>query len=846
MPSRPALAGPGDAWAQVPPRPAPAASRGRGFARWLRPLRRLWSRRRSWDELGRELEQLDGAQDAGVHEAEARAARLGERYSWHLKQQGAVRAELLELRTTLAQLHLRAGRYHDAREEQERFWRDYRRARPARGAEPSGYVPARPIDVELALAQAAARRGARRDAVAHAYRALALGPAGSEQRGVAVRVVLDAGERDLRAWQACLEFASSCGREEQAALPEQVVEFLRDYTSAEPGSHAGARAEAVQRLRALNLAAPWLDWPLVRLAEHDLELGALEPARAKLEVVEAAADEQWSPRAVFLLGQVAFFQDRYEAAERYFARAVETGVDVAGVHEFMGVTKAHVGAFDAALEHLDKALAGRPDDDYLRLQRANVLLCQGQVDGAEALFDGLVARAEVAGDARLGLAQCAELRGDAARAKDLYEQILVQRPRDTAARFARAVLLASEGRRAQALEQLQQVHRDEPQHVPARAELGVLLVQEALAGGAHGLLEGLEHLLACEAARAADERVTYWLGRALAARGEYRQCLERWLPLLERHPSPALRAQVDDVRALEAVHAARAGRLEAALRDLEALGPRRAQDTQVRELIAGIRVVLAQRAMLAGRSREAGELVASVLSLDPRHPRAHLLRALLARGANGVARPGTGEAPPVEDALLKLAQWLSGRESLLGADGAACLWDAVAREELPSELAARVDLACIDLLGRLVRARRAGEPVAAGDVTRVLEQVARLGAALPFSAEQLARLLADLVLAAGADAGVARSLERLVDDGAGKCLSMTRALVRIAGGTLDGVAELVREMGRGPGTELSGYLAQALGHCAMRELQQVAREPGRLRQARAFLEQAAGLYGGAS
>src|SRR5262245_48458463 len=409
------------------------------------------------------------------------------------------------------------------------------RAREAIERQPDPQIKRRLLtrraQLDFCLARRHLDRGDKIRAEESAYQALSARALKVDERREVINILLQCDAQEERAFHFYLEHLSHC-RSDGGEKISGVIAKLRQMSGFTATSSLDDRELALQRKRLIHLAAPWLDWPLVELAEIDLQSNRIEPAGRKLESVYPPAENGLRSHTSFLLGQAAYYQEKYDRADYYFDEALRGGADVASVYEFMGVAKANIGAFDPAMEYIDKALEVAPEDAYLLLQKANILLCRERLDEAQTYYDQILSREPDHADALFGVAKMQEMSGRLDEAFSLYERILSQTAEHVPAKFSLGLILLKRGDVEEAKERFEQVHKHDSSHLPTRLELGILLIREGIELRSHLLDAGIEHLRRCEQAKYDDPRIGYWLGRALAENGSYDEALSRWEPLL--------------------------------------------------------------------------------------------------------------------------------------------------------------------------------------------------------------------------------------------------------------------------------------------------------------------------
>jgi tetratricopeptide (TPR) repeat protein len=343
--------------------------------------------------------------------------------------------------------------------------------------------------------------------------------------------------------------------EDEAADLRLLDDLERDQRKRVQGVKKENADEKKFRLLQSALMKGRTQWPVLELAELDIDAGRLDAAHQKLKATFDKLAEDMKPRGLFLLGQVCYGRGQFGEADDHFNQAGQAGVDLDPVCEPLGITKANLGMYDAAAMYLAKALDENPLDIYLLVQMANVHLCLGQRDQAETHFRKALQVDPNHVDALYGLARLLDMAGDSAGAEEAFDRLLAVDADNVAALFFRGILHLQKGKLAEARTAFDRVGELEPDHLPNRAELGILMINAALAGGRSQLETGIAHLQECRRRRHPDQRVTYWLGRGFFLNNQFDQCLELWEELLEAQPGlEMLRHQVGIVQFFQMVH----------------------------------------------------------------------------------------------------------------------------------------------------------------------------------------------------------------------------------------------------------------------------------------------------
>jgi tetratricopeptide (TPR) repeat protein len=712
----------------------------------------------------------------------------------------------------------------------------------------------RQAQLDFCLARRHLDRGDKIRSKESAYNALSAGALKMDERREMINILLQCDALEERAFHFYLEHLSHCRSDWDEKLSGGVIAKLRQMSGFTEASSLDDRELALQRKRRIHLAAPWLDWPLVELAEIDLQSKRIEPAGRKLESVYPPADEGLSSHTAFLLGQVAYYQEKYDRADYYFDEALRSGADVASIYEFMGVAKANIGAFDPAMVYIDKALAVSPEDSYLLLQKANVLLCQERLGEAQTYYDQTLSREPDHADALFGLAKIEEISGRLDEAFILYDQILSQTVEHAPAKFSLGLILLKRGNVEEAKELFEQVHKHDSSHLPTRLELGILLIREVIespphrlgAGSDRRLDAGVEHLRRCEQAKYPDPRIGYWLGRALAEKGSYDEALSRWEPLLTSGYDSRLAYQIEAVRFLKALDLNRAGDTDGALNLLENL-PREAQTSlPVDDIVCLFNLNLARDALLDGRHERAAALLEQARAIRPDNARANFLLVMNKLGQGDLAKEELRAiinrlADGVEKELCRLLDWLHERRFDLALEPGDELWARVSRSGVPLRVADDPALQLSDLLSRIVSRRKNGQPVEEADVERLIELGSRLEDGEFFSSDDLGWWMAWLILTSEARGRLAEQLRAVWDQRSNSAVTLALGLILLNFKRHEEGVEMVRLGMREENPRLADYVARIFGQVAHKEIIRIGKEPQRIRRAHELLRQTATL-----
>ncbi len=652
---------------------------------------------------------------------------------------------------------------------------------------------------------------------------------------------------DGKAFDMYIDYLSCCSPGQPDAITARVSDRLRQIVQVPDAARPDDRDEAIHRLHRIHQTADWLDWPLLRMAEEDLQSEHLGRARTKLEHVYDRAQNATRAHTAFLLGQVAFYEEKYGEADAHFDDALEGGVDLAGVYEFMGVAKAHVGEYEVALERIEQALEVAPGDLYLLTQKANILLSMNRLEEAQEQFEALLTADPDCIEAHFGLAKILELEQAFEEAAARYRQVLERDPVHVPALFSLALVLLKKKKVAEATTALQRVHQHDARHLPTRAELGILMIKKGIETHAARLDVGIEHLRACEQARYPDKRVAYWLGRALVETGAYEEGLSCWEPLLKKNPkSKRLADQIEWARFLQAVALGKEGQQEAAVEALAALPDTAYRQLPVAPALVHFGINLARKALVEGRHERARQLIGEVLEHEPGHTKALLVEAMsrlvcreLSREELAALTQAMNEGSEKE--ICKLLLWFHGRTVLAEADPEDGLWHGIARAQIPDLLSDDPALALINFL------QESTVPAASPDEDvpeQLLALTSRLGSRPLFAVDDLGWRIARAMEESGAPrTRWMQSLREALEERDSPPLRFALGILALQERTLNDDALFVQQTVTRENERLVEYLTTIFGYAAAQEIKNIHKEPARISQAHHWLTQAIDLTG---
>ena len=792
----------------------------------------------SWADLEHQLNQFDPHELEKLTPIEAanKAKLLRQTFAWHIDQP-LDRPVQRELFLTLALLSLIALNDLDARAMEQQAL-----CAPRPLAASHQRAVQRISKLHLCLARLLLERKQKERAQEQVHQAVTSHYLQSDDWKTIVDVLLGCDEDNERSFRVYLEYLTQATDNNNAKLTERLSAALKERMTVAEGTSRIEREGTLLKLRRLHLAAPQLNWPLVRLAEDDLQDNQLVPAERKLECVYPLIDDDLKVHAAFLLGQVAFSQEKYEKADGYFDTALKSGADVASVFEYMGVAKANIGSFQQAINYIDKALGVAADDTYLLLQKANILLCEDRMSEAQEYYERIIELEPGAVDATFGLGKIEESKGNLAQAFALYQQVLSATPSHVPAQFSFGLLCLKQGNEKKAEQWFEQVQACEPKHLPSLLELGILHVRKGIQADTDILTSGIEYLRACEQAGYQDQRLAYWLGRALAENKDYLGCLGYWEPLLAKNQGNIeLKFQVEVVRFWMAIDLGIAGETESAVKLLQKLSRAVRETLPVEHLLCRLRLDQAQRALFADETAKCSELLAEVLSMQPENAKAHLLQVMQKLHHGQISKDeilaiANNMADGEEREMCKLLHWLHGRQLDFDLIEDEELWAHVASELLPPPILNDTALCLLDLSYRIMSRRKHRLPIDEPDIERTIQLAGQLPDDKSFSRIELGWWLAKLVLETGHGERYEQLLRAASRDDSPLLLALD--LVYLNDKKMDQGAALLAQAIKVENQRLTDFIAQNFCHAALKEIQKSGKDPARINRAHDLLKRA--------
>jgi tetratricopeptide (TPR) repeat protein len=331
----------------------------------------------------------------------------------------------------------------------------------------------------------------------------------------------------------------------------------------------------LDRLPSADRSTPGVE--LLRAQALNL-VGQRAPAEALVESVVKQAGSD--PHVSFAAGMILAGWQRYDEAERAFARALDAAPSDFDILYNLGLAATRAGHFDRALEIFQTALKQRPNDVDCLYNLARVYTDRGQDDQAVVLLVKAQQLAPTRPDVALFLAHASEKLGYYADTAAAYDKFLKLRPNDDIARRERGFALARGAQFEQGLVDLRWYVRKYPK----------------------------------------DARGLYELGIAETIK-------ERPKALEHFNQAIALDPKLTAARYARAVLLYQAGQPLKALPDLEAVAKLDPQDYRALDLLGEIDLLL-------GRADDAVQVLRQAAKLSPQDPKilAHYSRALLKVG----------------------------------------------------------------------------------------------------------------------------------------------------------------------------------------------------------------------
>jgi len=278
--------------------------------------------------------------------------------------------------------------------------------------------------------------------------------------------------------------AEDCYR---TAIPLLAGEFEPRYYLARVLQENGGFTEAAEQYG--QLAADFPDSPLiqVRLAEVQLELGQVEPAKSNLLL--ALYLQPGVAAILSRLGEIALQEGRHALAIQYLEAALTAHPEADRLHYMLGMAYRGLGDDAKARDHLaQRGMVGiQPPDPWsdalrelirgerLYLQRGALAYRAGQFQEAEAAYRRALEANPESITARVNLGVMLYQQGDLAGAIGLFSEVLAVQPDNRVARFNLGRLRLLQGDAAAAARELAQAVAADPKDLEAQWLLALAL-----------------------------------------------------------------------------------------------------------------------------------------------------------------------------------------------------------------------------------------------------------------------------------------------------------------------------------------------------------------------------------
>jgi putative PEP-CTERM system TPR-repeat lipoprotein len=284
--------------------------------------------------------------------------------------------------------------------------------------------------------------------------------------------------------------------------------------------------QAADIIQPLVSASP--DTPQFRSALGAIHLARGELGQAEQQFLAVLANSPRDPAAVKLLAETRLRQQRPEAALSALRSVEAAAAEDPQIGLLSGVANLLTGNTEQGVLYLQQAAALDPTNELLKLQLARAYLAAGRSADASALLQGafsagtagleaamlrLLAAIPQGGDgagdaaaqdllasfpdeprALTAAAMYFQLRGDSARARELFERAAARETDGAVARMFVAAALVQDGRREDAEQLLRRVVEQQPENGQALNALAELaLARGALDEGAELLTRAADH-----------------------------------------------------------------------------------------------------------------------------------------------------------------------------------------------------------------------------------------------------------------------------------------------------------------------------------------------------------------
>lgn len=428
-------------------------------------------------------------------------------------------------------------------------------------------------------------------------------------------------------------YYNHCGRVD-GKVSEQLEQFLKDELSGKPGDSYNITNKKERILRRLQLAAPWLDWPVLFLARNEIDNNKLSTADEKLSILHTVLkNESIRAEVSLLLGQLKYINENYELADQYFGEALEGGADDSSIHEFIGITKAHSGELETALKHIEQALSLSSDDYYLLTQKANILLSLNQFEEAKKLYKEIIKNHKKNIDALYGLGKIIEAEGKLELAQKIFQSVIKKSPDHIEAKCSIASILIRRHEYEEGEKILEGIIEQNPYHLPSLIELGISRVREGILSKEQlKVNDGIDLLKRCDTEKTKDQRVLYWLGRALAYLARYEECLSYWMILqkeMRDSNESTFNLDISTIRLKLSLEMIKNREFDQAANILKDLVDFNIPIGNVQDILCEVQMQMAFQAMEENDFDGVLNLVDQVLLIQPQKGQAHLIKIIV-------------------------------------------------------------------------------------------------------------------------------------------------------------------------------------------------------------------------
>lgn len=247
------------------------------------------------------------------------------------------------------------------------------------------------------------------------------------------------------------------------------------------------RAGQVDRFRPTLQHARELGWPAADVERQEwlalAQLGEVDAVRDRLmKIVDGEAPDEAAEEIYEALARGHLTAYRLREAWKCLDLWLQWQPAAPQARLMRAYIQEQLEQFPAAIEDYRTALVSLPSDCSAHLKLAELLLRNGALDEAETHFQAAVSGAKEgdAVDALIGLARCAQRRGNADEAREFLQAALVRQP--PAAQHAAVLaemgsLLLKEGQTKEALAHLQHAVQLTPAEIPLQRSLATALTR---------------------------------------------------------------------------------------------------------------------------------------------------------------------------------------------------------------------------------------------------------------------------------------------------------------------------------------------------------------------------------